>query len=69
MVTNIGNTLNQVADKLSALKTKNVEHDDEENVFLGIGFELLVRIFRKTLERFRKSKNRVGIRTAQKGMI
>ena len=69
MVTNIGNTLNQVADKLSALKTKNVDHDDEENVFLGIGFELLVRILSKTLEGFRKSKNRVGIRTAQKGMI
>ena len=42
MVTNIGNTLNKVADKLSALKTKSVDHDDEENVFLGIGFEILI---------------------------
>ena len=40
MVTNIGNTLNKVADKLSALKTKSDDHDDEENVFLGIGFEI-----------------------------
>jgi len=34
VVTNIGNTLNKVADKLSALKTKSDDHDDEENVFL-----------------------------------
>lgn len=34
VVTNIGNTLNKVADKLSALKTKSIDHDDEENVFL-----------------------------------
>merc|ERR1711937_1030637 len=41
VVTNIGNTLNKVADKLSALKTKNDE-DDEENVFIGTGFYSVV---------------------------